>query len=238
MGPKRVLSRFTRSTWARYDVVLQNLAPGTLSPCGSELRMILQSASISRISDTLVFAPTFNERRTIGPLLDGLLSLPERFDVLIVDDHSCDGTADYLTARAATRLIMRSGKFGVGSAHKIAWLQARQHGYSRLATLDADLSHDPKDVSRVLALLDEGADVAFGSRFLPGSRLDYSGWRLFVSRNANRVARLLLHLISLNTRIHCEQYACNALPRDLSKASQTMDMPFSSTARLSSLATA
>lgn len=160
--------------------------------------MIPQSASISRISDTLVFAPTFNERRTIGPLLDGLLSLPERFDVLIVDDHSCDGTADYLTARAAAeprlRLIMRSGKFGVGSAHKIAWLQARQHGYSRLATLDADLSHDPKDVSRVLALLDEGADVAFGSRFLPGSRLDYSGWRLFVSRNANRVARLLLHL--------------------------------------------
>lgn len=132
---------------------MSKLGAGTLSPCGSELRMILQSASISRISDTLVFAPTFNERQTIGPLLDGLLNLPERFDVLIVDDHSCDGTADYLTARAATeprlRLIMRSGKFGVGSAHKIAWLQARQHGYSRLATLDADLSHDPKDVSRV-----------------------------------------------------------------------------------------
>src|SRR5262245_33000036 len=92
------------------------------------------------------------------------------------------------------QMMMRSGNCGVGSAHKIAWSQAWQHGYSRLATLDADLSHDPKDVSRVLALLDEGADVAFGSRFLPGSRLDYSGWRLFVSRNANRFARLLLHL--------------------------------------------
>ena len=117
--------------------------------------MILQSASISRTSDTLVFAPTFNERQTIGPLLDDLLSLPGRFDVLIVDDLSCDGTAEYLTGRAATdprlRLIMRPGKFGVGSAHKLAWLQARQHGYSRLVTLDADLSHDPQDVSRVLA---------------------------------------------------------------------------------------
>jgi len=160
--------------------------------------MILQSASISRTSDTLVFAPTFNERETIGPLLDGLLSLPERVDALIVDDLSCDGTAEYLTARAATdprlQLIMRSGKLGVGSAHKLAWLQARQHGYSRLVTLDADLSHDPQDVSRVLALLDGGADVVFGSRFLPGGRLDYSGSRLFLSRNANRVARLLLHL--------------------------------------------
>ena len=73
-------------------------------------------------------------------------------------------------------------------------MQARQHGYSRLVTLDADLSHDPQDVSRVLALLDDGADVVFGSRFLPGSRLDYSGWRLFLSRNANRLARLLLRL--------------------------------------------
>jgi glycosyltransferase involved in cell wall biosynthesis len=114
--------------------------------------MTLQSASISRTSDTLVFAPTFNERETIGPLLDGLLGLPERVDVLIVDDLSCDGTAEYLTARAATdprlQLIMRPGKLGVGSAHKLAWLQAREHGYSRLVTLDADLSHDPQDVSR------------------------------------------------------------------------------------------
>ena len=118
--------------------------------------------------------------------------------MLIVDDLSRDGTSEYLTARAATeprlRLIVRSGKFGVGSAHKLAWLPARQHGYSRLVTLDADLSHDPQDVSRVLALLDDGADVVFGSRFLPGSRLDYSGWRLFLSRNANRLARLLLRL--------------------------------------------
>lgn len=204
--------------------------------------MILQSASISRTSDTLVFAPTFNERQTIGPLLDGLLSLPERFDVLIVDDRSCDGTAEYLTARAATearlRLIMRSGKFGVGSAHKLAWLQARQHGYSRLVTLDADLSHDPQDVSRVLALLDGGADVAFGSRFLSGGRLDYSGWRCFVSATPIVLRAYCCICRSPNTRIHCEPYACKAFLQDLSKASQTMDMLFFSTARLSSLATA
>ena len=156
------------------------------------------SKSVSRASDTLVFAPTHNEFKTIEPLLNSILGLPERCDVLIVDDLSRDGTAELLAARAATeprlRLITRPGKLGVGSAHKLAWSQARKLGYSRLVTLDADLSHDPQDVSRVLALLDEGADVAFGSRFLPGSRLDYTGWRLFVSRNANRAARFLLRL--------------------------------------------
>src|SRR5262245_8503556 len=109
--------------------------------------MSLPTTSVSRTSDTLVFAPTYNERETIGSLLDAILSLPEDCDVLIVDDCSRDGTAEYLTARAATeprlRMIMRSDKFGVGSAHKLAWSQARQHGYSRLVTLDADLSHNP-----------------------------------------------------------------------------------------------
>jgi dolichol-phosphate mannosyltransferase len=160
--------------------------------------MNLRTTTLSRTSDTLVFAPTYNERETIGPLLDAILGLPDGCDVLVVDDCSRDGTAEYLTARAAIeprlRLIMRSGKFGVGSAHKLAWSQARHYGYSRLVTLDADLSHDPQDISRLLALLDEGADIAFGSRFLSGSRLDYTGWRLFLSRNANRAARLLLRL--------------------------------------------
>ncbi len=161
-------------------------------------RMSLPPSSVSRTSDTLIFTPTYNEQRTIGPLLDAVLGLPEHCDVLIVDDLSRDGTTELLAARAATeprlRLIVRSGKLGIGSAHKLAWLYARQHGYSRLVTLDADLSHDPHDVSRVLAVLDGGADVAFGSRFLPGGQLDYSGWRLFLSRNANRVAHWLLRL--------------------------------------------
>jgi glycosyltransferase involved in cell wall biosynthesis len=159
----------------------------------SELGIVSRSAFAGRTSDTLVFAPTYNERETIA-----ILALPEKCDVLILDDCSRDGTTEFLIERSATeprlRVITRPGKFGVGSAHKVGWLQARQHGYSRLITLDADLSHDPQDVSRLLALLDDGADVAFGSRFLPGGRLDYSGWRLFLSRNANRLARLLLDL--------------------------------------------
>jgi dolichol-phosphate mannosyltransferase len=156
------------------------------------------SPSLPRSSDTLIFAPTYNERITIEPLLDALLGLPEHCDVLIVDDGSADGTLEVLIARAAAelrlRVIARPAKLGVGSAHKLACSHARAQGYARIATLDADLSHDPSDVSRLLALLDQGADVALGSRFMPGGGLAYRGGRLILSRGSNIAARWLLRL--------------------------------------------
>jgi dolichol-phosphate mannosyltransferase len=156
------------------------------------------SAGAARSSDTLIFFPTYNEAETIGLMLDGLLALPVRCDLLIVDDNSADGTAGLIEERAKSdgrvRLIVRRGKLGIGSAHKLGWLHARRLGYSRFVSLDADLSHNPADVPRLLAALDAGADVAVGSRFAPGGRLDYEGWRLFLSSNANRFARLLLQL--------------------------------------------
>jgi dolichol-phosphate mannosyltransferase len=151
-----------------------------------------------RSSDTLIFAPTYNERATIGPLLDALLDLPGQFDVLIIDDSSGDGTTELLTARAASdprlRVMVRSGKLGIGSAHKLAWLHARAQGYARIVTLDADLSHDASDIPRLLALLDTGADVALGSRFMAGGGLAYQRGRMILSRGANMAARWLLRL--------------------------------------------
>jgi dolichol-phosphate mannosyltransferase len=149
-----------------------------------------------RRSDTLVCTPTYNEGGSIGALLDGLLASGRAFDIMIVDDGSTDGTQDQILARARTHpqihLIRRKGKLGIGSAHQLGWLHARRAGYARIVTLDADLSHDPADVPRLLAALDAGADVAIGSRYIAGGRLDYSGWRLAVSRTANIVARNLL----------------------------------------------
>jgi len=149
-----------------------------------------------RRSDTLVCTPTYNEGGSIGALLDGLLAAKRPFDIVIIDDGSTDGTQDQILARAKTHpqihLIRRNGKLGIGSAHQLGWLHARRAGYSRIVTLDADLSHDPADVPRLLEALDAGADVAIGSRFIAGGRLDYSGWRLAVSRTANIVARSLL----------------------------------------------
>jgi dolichol-phosphate mannosyltransferase len=167
--------------------------------------MPLQSTDIphpasapARLSDCLIFTPTYNEHRNIGPLLDALLALEPRCDVLVVDDNSTDGTTELLRDRAAAEprlhVVVRPGKLGIGSAHKLAWLHARRQGYARIVTLDADFSHDPADIPRLLATLDAGADVAIGSRYMPGGRLDYRGWRLFLSRNANVLARLLLRM--------------------------------------------
>jgi dolichol-phosphate mannosyltransferase len=151
-----------------------------------------------RLSECLIVTATYNEVGNIGPLLDALFSLTPACDVLVIDDSSKDGTTAVLAARAATEprlhVIVRPGKLGIGSAHKLGWLYARRHGYSRLATMDADMSHNPADVPRLLAAIDAGADAAFGSRFIAGGRLNYTGWRLFLSRNANRFARLLLRL--------------------------------------------
>jgi dolichol-phosphate mannosyltransferase len=151
-----------------------------------------------KTSDTLVFICTYNEHGNIGAMLDGLLGLRAHCDVLVVDDSSKDGTLDVLAARAAAEprvgVVVRPGKLGIGSAHKLGWLHARRMGYARIATLDADLSHDPADVQRLLDALDAGADVALGSRFVPGSKHDYSGLRLGVSRGANMLASSLLRL--------------------------------------------
>jgi dolichol-phosphate mannosyltransferase len=147
--------------------------------------------------ETLVFVPTYNEAGAIVALLDALLALPIRCNVLVVDDGSTDGTMALLEPRASdtrVEVIVRPGRFGIGSAHKLGWLHARRCGYARIVTLDADLSHDPSDIPRLLAALDAGADVAIGSRFAPGGRLDYRGWRRFLSRGANELARHLLRL--------------------------------------------
>ena len=151
-----------------------------------------------RSSDTLVLLCTYNERGSIEAVLDGLLALAKPCDILVVDDSSADGTLHVLADRAARHrnisIVRRPRKLGLGSAQKLGWMHARRGGYARIATLDADLSHDPADVDRLLGALDAGADVAIGSRFAPGGRLDYVGLRRTVSCGANAAAALLLGL--------------------------------------------
>jgi len=147
---------------------------------------------------TLVVLATYNERSNIDRMLDAILALPNRCDVLVVDDNSPDGTGAHVQARAALdariKLVSRPQRSGVGSAHRQGWLYARGSGYARIVTLDADLSHDPLDIPRFLAALDAGSDAALGSRFVPDGKLAYTGWRLFLSRRGNSLARKLLQL--------------------------------------------
>src|SRR5262249_43886046 len=106
-------------------------------------------AADTRSSDTLTFLATYNERANIDHMLDAILALPERCDVLVVADNSSDGPGAGLAGRAAAEprlhVVSRGGLLGIGSAHRLGWLYARHHGYARIVTLDADLSHDPLD---------------------------------------------------------------------------------------------
>ncbi len=92
---------------------------------------------------------------------------------------------------------------GVGSAHRLGWAYARRFGYSRIVTLDAELSHDPQDIPRLLAETDNGAEFVVGSRFIDGSKVDYSDLRLLASRSASWLAR---HLLWLPLHEHTNSY--------------------------------
>ena len=145
----------------------------------------------------LVFAATFNEKDNVATLVDRISSVSQEFDILIVDDNSPDGTGELLDRIAAhnprVKVVHRPAKIGLGTAHHLAMLYATKHGYEQLVTMDADLSHEPEDIPRLLGALAE-ADFAIGSRYMPGGTCDYSGYRRFVSVAANVAARLLLRI--------------------------------------------
>lgn len=164
--------------------------------CGSRLA---NSVPVSDAGSPLfVVIPTYNERENIVSLVPAILSLGPEYHVLVVDDQSPDytGTAVAELARKDGRvhLLERSGRGGYGSAVTDGFKLALECGARRIFTMDADFSHNPKD----LALLDrtlERADIAIGSRYLGGIRiLNWSLGRLLLSVGANGYIRFLLRL--------------------------------------------
>jgi len=148
--------------------------------------------------EKLVIVPTYNERENIGTLLDQLMTLPERVDVLVVDDASPDGTAAVVAERAAREprihLLMRAGKLGLGSAYVEGFRYALAHGAEFIFEMDADFSHDPEAIGSFLAAAEE-ADVVLGSRYIDGVRV--VNWplnRLILSRAANVYTRVITGL--------------------------------------------
>ena len=102
----------------------------------------------------LVFTATYCEKEGIRNFYDAVKKVSESFDLLVIDDNSPDGTASILEGLASTdptlKLIVRSGKLGLGSAHVMAMEYAIENNYDLLVTLDSDLSHDPADIPRLI----------------------------------------------------------------------------------------
>ena len=150
----------------------------------------------------MVVVPTFNEATNIGGILERVLALPGDWCVLVVDDGSPDGTADVVRGvRQAhpTRvgLLERAGKLGLGTAYLDGFRHALRAGFEYICEMDADFSHNPDDLTRLLAACqpDAGGDVAIGSRYVDGLRvLNWPLSRLVLSYGAGVYTRAITRL--------------------------------------------
>jgi dolichol-phosphate mannosyltransferase len=144
----------------------------------------LRSAADWPAGRVLVIAATFNERENLPALVAGVLGADPGLQLLVVDDQSPDGTGTAALALAATEprlhVLVRRGRRGLGTAIMEGLRLARDHGFEVAVNIDADASHDPADIPRLLAVLDPvggpAADVVVGSRRVPGGRT--VGWPL------------------------------------------------------------
>ena len=143
----------------------------------------------------LIFTATYNESENIASLCHHVLGLNPGYDMLVIDDHSPDGTGRILDELAAThprlKVVHRPGKLGLGSAHEWAMEYAENQHYDSLVTMDADFSHNPDDIPRLLAALGD-RDFVTGSRYMAGGSCNSSGYRRIISKLANWGARRLL----------------------------------------------
>lgn len=144
----------------------------------------------------LVITPTYDESATIRRLVSAILSLRSDLELLIVDDGSPDGTAEIvremqLSDPERIHLIEREGKQGLGSAYLAGFRFALEKGYEAICEMDADFSHNPEDLPRLIDPVQQGAcDVAIGSRYCRGiSIVNWPLRRLILSYAANMYAR-------------------------------------------------
>ena len=157
-----------------------------------------RSRLVSRAaSESLVVVPTHNERENIGKLILALQALVEPVDILVVDDNSPDGTAEVvrrlMRQREGIYLLQRPGKQGLGTAYRAGFAFALAYGWQYICQMDADFSHNPRDILRLLAQCRSGADVTIGSRYIGGGRIVGWPWkRWLLSRAANLTAQVFL----------------------------------------------
>lgn len=148
-------------------------------------------------ADTLVVVPTFQESASIRSILKRIRAALPAADVLVVDDNSPDGTAEIVSklAREDPRLavLVRPDKSGLGRAYLSGFSYALEHGYDFVVEIDADGSHDPAELPRMLALAQQGADLVIGSRWVPGGSVsNWSKSRQAISQAGNRYSRFML----------------------------------------------
>ncbi len=164
----------------------------------------------------LIVIPTYQESANIVDALEQVRASVPDADVLVVDDGSPDGTADRAES-AGERLggvtvLRRPGKAGLGSAYRAGFRWGLDRGYEALVEMDADLSHDPAVLPDLLGCVAKGADLAIGSRYVPGGSIPaWTAWRRALSRWGNRYAAWALDLDVADATSGFRAYRAEAL---------------------------
>ena len=147
----------------------------------------------------LIIIPTYNERENVVKMIHRLMADTLGFDLLIVDDGSPDGTAALVREQQQTytgrlHMIEREGKLGLGTAYIAGFKYALEHGYDRIFEMDCDFSHNPDDLARLDAMLEE-RDVAIGSRYSKGVNVvNWPMGRLLMSYFASKYVRIVTRM--------------------------------------------
>ena len=148
--------------------------------------------------NTLIISPTYNEKKNITSLIESVFSVNQDYHILIIDDNSPDGTANLVKEMQLKYknlfLEERPGKAGLGTAYKYGFNWALNRDYDNIVQMDADLSHDPKEIIEMVRLLNN-YDLVIGSRYIEGvSVVHWPIKRLLLSYGANVYARLVTGL--------------------------------------------
>jgi dolichol-phosphate mannosyltransferase len=153
------------------------------------------------VNNAIVIIPTYKERENIKAIIEAVFAQPKAFDVLIVDDNSPDGTAEiveglqtyYNHEHTRLHLLKRPGKQGLGTAYIAGFRYALAQGYEFLLEMDADFSHDPKDLVHLYnACALQGADLSIGSRYATGVNVvNWPMGRVLLSYFASMYVRLI-----------------------------------------------
>lgn len=148
------------------------------------------------MSRSLVIIPTYNEILNISDIIDAVLVQDSSIEVLVVDDNSPDGTADIVREKQqksdSIHLIQRKGKLGLGTAYIAGFKYGLKQGFDLIYEMDADFSHNPKNLLDLKAACDSGADVAIGSRYVPGGGVvNWPKDRIILSKGASLYVRMI-----------------------------------------------
>lgn len=169
------------------------------------------------MTKAVVIIPTYNEKENVSRIIDAVFNLKQDYHVLIIDDNSPDGTGQIVKEKQPAsdgklHIVERKGKLGLGTAYIKGFEWSLENGYDYVFEMDADFSHNPEDLPRLLEACQKGADLAIGSRYVSG--VNVVNWpigRVLMSYFASKYVRVVTGLKIADTTAGFKCYSRKVL---------------------------